>query len=118
MTRLKKVTFVLLVVQKALEGIQKSAFERVCHLLKNFMKVWSVEDDFIFGAMTDMQTILHLIFSHPNVIQNYGAVSSNVLIGNGRGRWPLPICILHLYNRFLNLSVNWYPLRFVVTLCR
>lgn len=38
MMRLKKVTFVLLVVQKALAGIQKSAFERVCHLLKNFMK--------------------------------------------------------------------------------
>jgi hypothetical protein len=38
MMRLKKVTFVLLDVQKALAVTQNSAFERVCHLLENFMK--------------------------------------------------------------------------------
>lgn len=81
------------------------------------MKAYSVEDDFVFGAMTDLQTIFHLITNHPNVIENYGAVSSSVLIGSGRGRSPLPFCILHLYNRFLNLSFNWYALRFVVALC-
>jgi len=63
--------------------------------------------------MTDFQ----LINSHPSVIQNYGAVSSSVLIGSGRGLSPLPICILHLYNRLLNLSFNWYPLRFLVAMC-
>jgi len=36
--------------------------------------------------MTDWQTIFHLISSHRNVNQNYGAVSSSVLIGSGRGR--------------------------------
>jgi hypothetical protein len=61
MMRLKKVTFVLLAVQKALAGIQKFAFERFCQLLENFMKACSVEDDYIFGAMTDLQTIFHLI---------------------------------------------------------
>jgi len=38
MMRLKKAPFVLLAVQKALAGIQKSAFERVCQLLENFVK--------------------------------------------------------------------------------
>jgi len=97
--RLKKDTF-LLAVQKALVGIQSSAFERVSHLLENFMKAYSLEDDYIFGAFTDLQTIFHLISSHPNVIQNNGAVSSSVLIGSGRGRSPLSFCILHLYSRF------------------
>jgi hypothetical protein len=36
--RLKKVTFVLLVVQKTPVGIQMSAFERACHLFEDFMK--------------------------------------------------------------------------------
>jgi hypothetical protein len=56
-----------------------------------------------------MQTIFHVIVSHSNVIQNYDAVSSSVLIGSGRGRSPLSFCILTFVQPLFKLVSQLVP---------